>query len=92
MFRSGLVEEVRRLLDGASRSRRRRSGPSATGTASAASGGRSLLEEAVRLTKLDTRHFAKRQMTWFRKMPGVIWIPADDPAVLAACLEGQLAA
>ncbi|HAD20283.1 MAG TPA: tRNA (adenosine(37)-N6)-dimethylallyltransferase MiaA [Lachnospiraceae bacterium] len=32
------------------------------------------LEEAVRLLKRDTRHFAKRQLTWFRREKQVIWI------------------
>jgi len=31
------------------------------------------LEEAIMLTKRDTRHYAKRQMTWFRKMEGIQW-------------------
>ena len=31
-------------------------------------------EEAVRLLKRDTRHFAKRQFTWFRKEPGIVWV------------------
>nr|MBI3614550.1 tRNA (adenosine(37)-N6)-dimethylallyltransferase MiaA [Nitrospirota bacterium] len=31
-------------------------------------------DEAVRLLKRDTRHFAKRQLTWFRKEPGLIWL------------------
>ena len=30
--------------------------------------------EAVELTRRDTRRYAKRQMTWFRKEPGVEWI------------------
>jgi tRNA dimethylallyltransferase len=39
-------------------------------------------EEAVRLLKRDTRHFAKRQFTWFRKEPGIVWIETQerDPA------------
>jgi tRNA dimethylallyltransferase len=42
------------------------------------------LEEAIALTKIDTRHYAKRQMTWFRKMDGVQWFsPGDAPAILA---------
>ena len=32
------------------------------------------LEEAVTLLKRDTRHFAKRQLTWFRREKDVIWI------------------
>ena len=30
--------------------------------------------EAVRRLKRDTRHFAKRQMTWFRKEPNLAWV------------------
>jgi tRNA dimethylallyltransferase len=35
-------------------------------------------EEMVRRFKRDTRHFAKRQMTWFRKEPGIQWISVDE--------------
>jgi tRNA dimethylallyltransferase len=35
-------------------------------------------EEAVRLLKRDTRHFAKRQMTWFRKEPAIQWITLEE--------------
>lgn len=31
------------------------------------------LEEAVRLLKRNTRHYAKRQMTWFRRNPDIKW-------------------
>ena len=31
-------------------------------------------DEAVRRLQRDTRHFAKRQMTWFRKEPGLRWV------------------
>ena len=36
------------------------------------------LEEAVYLIKRDTRHFAKRQLTWFRREKEVIWIQKND--------------
>ncbi len=36
--------------------------------------GETSLEEAVYLIKRDTRHFAKRQLTWFRREKEVIWI------------------
>jgi tRNA dimethylallyltransferase len=36
------------------------------------------LSEATRLMKRDTRHYAKRQVTWFRSEPGVIWCDPDD--------------
>ena len=35
------------------------------------------LEEAVRLVKRDTRHFAKRQLTWFKREKDVIWTDLD---------------
>ncbi len=35
------------------------------------------LEEAVYTIKRDTRHFAKRQLTWFRREHDVIWIEKD---------------
>lgn len=34
-------------------------------------------EEAVYILKRDTRHFAKRQLTWFRREKDVIWIDKD---------------
>ncbi len=50
------------------------------------------LEEAVRILKRDTRHFAKRQLTWFRREREVRWLelPAFDydlDRVLAHVLE-----
>ncbi|MGD9852449.1 MAG: tRNA (adenosine(37)-N6)-dimethylallyltransferase MiaA [Nitrospirales bacterium] len=35
-------------------------------------------EEAVRILKRDTRRFAKRQMTWFAKEPGIQWLSVDQ--------------
>lgn len=36
------------------------------------------LEEAVYRLKRDTRHFAKRQITWFKREREVIWINKDE--------------
>lgn len=36
------------------------------------------LEEAVRILKRDTRHFAKRQLTWFKRERDVIWIAKNE--------------
>jgi tRNA dimethylallyltransferase len=36
--------------------------------------GKSSRDEAVALLKRDTRRFAKRQFTWFRREPGVVWV------------------
>jgi len=35
-------------------------------------------EEAVRRLKRDTRRFAKRQMTWFRKEPDITWLTVSE--------------
>lgn len=50
------------------------------------------LEEAVRIIKRDTRHFAKRQLTWFKRERDVIWadksvIGQDDDAVIDFMLK-----
>ena len=46
-------------------------------------------DEARRLLKRDTRHFAKRQLTWFRKEPGLQWwslAEQDSPDLVAGRL------
>lgn len=35
-------------------------------------------EEAIRRLQRDTRRFAKRQMTWFRKEPGITWLTISE--------------
>ena len=50
------------------------------------------LPEAVEILKRDTRHFAKRQLTWFRRERDVIWLNKEDyaceeEAILAHMLE-----
>jgi tRNA dimethylallyltransferase len=73
-FANGLVEEVRRLLN---------EGVPANGNALGAHGYRRVVEflrgerdldSAIEQTKLDVRHYAKRQLTWFRREPGVQWL------------------
>jgi tRNA dimethylallyltransferase len=45
--------------------------------------------EAVGAIQQATRRFAKRQITWFSKEPGVRWLTGfgDDPAVVSAALH-----
>lgn len=40
--------------------------------------GECTLSEAVYILKRDTRHFAKRQLTWFRREKDVIWVNKQD--------------
>lgn len=46
--------------------------------------GECTLEDAVYRIKRDTRHFAKRQLTWFRREKDVIWISRQDFRPLSA--------
>lgn len=82
-FANGLVEEVRGLLD---------QGVPGNTSALGAHGyrrvveylnGERTLESAIVQTKLDVRHYAKRQLTWFRREAGVEWIEGfgEDPQV-----------
>ncbi len=40
--------------------------------------GETAFEEAVYILKRDTRHFAKRQITWFKREKDVTWINKDE--------------
>jgi tRNA dimethylallyltransferase len=79
MFDDGLVEEVQRLLE---------SGLEQGRTARTAIGYREVtsylrgelsLAEAVEQTTTATRRFSRRQDSWFRKDPRVVWVGWDDP-------------
>lgn len=50
------------------------------------------LDEAVYIIKRDTRHFAKRQLTWFRRERDVIWVDKsafdyDEDKILSYMLQ-----
>jgi len=79
-FAAGLVDEVRGLLE---------AGVPPAANAFKALGyreaarhlaGEIRLEEAVALTQRNTRRYAKRQWTWFRREPGVTWFDIDPRA------------
>ena len=77
MVSAGLEEEVRRLLaEGVSRSARAMQGIGYKEMAAYIDGELSLAE-AVANIKKATRHFAKRQFTWYRKMPYIHWFDID---------------
>jgi tRNA dimethylallyltransferase len=44
--------------------------------------GKTSLDEALLLIKQNTRRFAKRQLTWFRKDKDFIWFDAGAPDVI----------
>jgi tRNA dimethylallyltransferase len=96
MFREGLVEETRRIVD-------RGCPPSAKpleslGYAQAMQvlSGTLPEAEAIREAQRQTRRYAKRQMTWFRKEPGLQWLagfgqePAIQDAAIALVLQSGI--
>ena len=44
-------------------------------------------EEAVRIIKRDTRHFAKRQLTWFKRERDVTWVDRESFADSEAAVQ-----
>lgn len=40
--------------------------------------GKTTLDEAIEWIKIHTRQYAKRQITWFKKNPGIHWVHPDD--------------
>jgi tRNA dimethylallyltransferase len=92
-FQAGLVEEVRELLA---------RGFSPTSNALGAHGYRRVVEylqglrdldSAIEQTKLDVRHYAKRQLTWFRHEAEVEWFHGfgEENGILESVLEAVAA-
>ena len=78
MIEDGLIDEVQKLIA---------SGVSPDSLAMQGLGykeiyayldGRLSLEDAISLLKQSTRHFAKRQITWFKRERDVIWLNYED--------------
>ena len=78
MINNGLVEEVKQLKE---------QGLTRDMTSMQAIGYKEIydaletdgsMEEAAEQIKLNTRHFAKRQLTWFRREKDVIWLDRDE--------------
>ena len=89
MFAAGLIDETRDLLERYGEGSR----PmvlSSLGYRQAAQhlAGELTLEEAIAAAQQGHRNYAKRQMTWFRREPGVCWLEGfgDDPLVQHECL------
>lgn len=78
MIEEGLVEEVRRLKDmGYTRDMVSMQGLGYKEILDVLDGVYPL-EEGIRIIKRDTRHFAKRQLTWFKREREVEWINKQD--------------
>lgn len=90
MLEQGLVEEVRKLKEmGLTESDVSMQGLGYKEIL-AFLDGRMTLEEAIYVIKRDTRHFAKRQLTWFRREPEAIWIDCDPDKRTAEDIVSEL--
>lgn len=89
MIQDGLVEEVQGLLQsGVPRNAISMQGIGYKETAAFLAGELSR-EEMIDEIKKNTRHFAKRQLTWFRREKDVIWIE-KEPETADAEIEGKI--
>ena len=74
MIEAGLLDEVRKLLaSGLSESAQSLKGIGYKELIPVVKGERTL-EEGEALIRKNTRHFAKRQLTWYRRMPYIHWV------------------
>jgi len=86
MFAAGLVDEVRKLCEQGHLDALRHLRPLGYVEVMDYLEGRSDLQEAVSLTKRNSRRYAKRQMTWFRK-ENVRWVDLAGNEEAAAAVN-----
>lgn len=88
-FATGLVDEVRKLLAQGVPTNSNALGAHGYRRVAEYLEGRRDLPSAIEQTKLDVRHYAKRQLTWFRHEPGVEWVDGfgDEEAVVKRVLQ-----
>ena len=90
MFDMGLVDEVKALMaKGYDKSLVSMQGIGYKEVIDYLSGETSL-EECIDIIKRDTRHFAKRQLTWFKREKVVTYIDKDEFAAEDKCLKEML--
>ena len=81
IFEHGLMDEVRRLLAAGVPRTAKPFESLGYKQALQVVEGRMTAEQALQSTQTETRQYAKRQLTWFRKEPAVHWLEGfgDDP-------------
>lgn len=92
MIAQGLIGEVQQLLE---------KGYSTESQALQSIGYREIIdyltgeyerEEAIRLIKRNSRRYAKRQLTWYRKNQDIHWFEAGDEAKILSFIEARIRA
>ena len=89
IFQSGLIDEVRAILASGIPPTAKPFESLGYKQALAVIEGRMTEPEAIVSTQQQTRNYAKRQLTWFRKEHGMRWIEGfgDDPAIQSQVLS-----
>jgi tRNA dimethylallyltransferase len=91
MIEAGLVEEVKKLKSmGCSREMVSMQGLGYKEILAYLDGG-CTLEEAVYIIKRETRHFAKRQLTWFKRDEEITWFHPDNIKEIINYIDSLLA-
>lgn len=93
-LRARIDERVDAMVAAGAAAEVRAAAPRASATARQAVGFRELLDGDVEAMKAATRRYAKRQLTWMRKLPSVLLLDVTgrEPAAVAAELHAALAA
>jgi tRNA dimethylallyltransferase len=94
MFEGGLVREVQALVASGHSEHTKALESIGYKESLALLAGRVSLAEAIELTTIATRQYAKRQVTWFRRQPSIFWINdfGDSAEALEAAREYLAAA
>ena len=89
MFAGGLVEEVRHILALGYAAESKPFESHGYKQALQSIRGELNLREAIFYAQRNTRQYAKRQLTWFRREPGLVWLKgfADTPGIRESALE-----
>jgi len=89
MFANGLVEEVRHILGLGFAAESKPFESHGYKQALQSIRGELNLREAIFYAQRNTRQYAKRQLTWFRREPGLVWLKgfADTPGIRESALD-----
>ena len=89
MIEAGLIDEVRNVTEKFTISNTAVQGLGYKGVIEFLNGNISY-EEMIEKLKLETRHYAKRQLTWFRRDKRIKWIKPDENATCVIINELQV--
>jgi tRNA dimethylallyltransferase len=89
MLEQGLLQEVQQLLNAGYGPETKAMRAIGYKEMTAHLAGEYGLDEAIRLIKRDTRHYAKRQLTWFNADKDIIWLeyPSKFDTILEHAIE-----